>query len=59
MSASTEDLLLQIFSLEKTIKENKQSGSPTLHLEQKLQELQELFQAMNESLNNKGTLLKG
>lgn len=59
MSASTAELLEQIMNLESLISDRRLAGDDISHLEDKLLELKEKFQLMNETLSDNRSLLKG
>lgn len=59
MSASTAELLEQIMNLESLINDRRLVGDDISHLEDKLLELKEKFQLMNETLSDNRSLLKG
>lgn len=59
MSASTAELLEQIMNLESLIRDRRLAGDDISHLEDKLLELKEKFQLMNETLSDNRSLLKG
>jgi|GEM_PF-3865781 len=59
MSATTENLLLQIFELQATIQEKSSKGQDTSDLKEKLFVLQEKLDSLNENLNSAKSVLKG
>lgn len=59
MSASTEELLQQIYELEARIQEAIALGKNTRSLQDKLVLLKEQFEMMNENLNRSEKVLKG
>lgn len=59
MSAATAELLEQITDLESLIKEQRLQGKEVSALENRLLELKEKFEVMNETLINGRSILKG
>ena len=59
MSASTEDLLVQITQLEALVLESKAAGKDTLDYEEKLVNLKARLSYMNEDLRKSDRILKG
>lgn len=59
MSASTENLLLQIIELEQKILESKARGKNSIELEETLSLLKGRFTTMNEALGKSQGILKG
>lgn len=59
MSASTENLLLQIIELEQKILESKARGKNSIEMEETLASLKGRFTSMNEALKKSQGLLKG
>ena len=59
MSATTEQLLQQILEIEDAIKINLTANRNVDKMQEQLNQLKEMFQLMNETLNESSKILKG